>query len=251
MKAEPEMANVPVASIHVDDVYQRALDQKRIDRLRRAFDRGASKAISVSRRSCGALYVYDGQHTLALCRAMGFETVPAVIVDGDQKKEARWFLLMNGAGTSKANARDAHRAALVADDETAAAVQDLLNTYGLTLARGGARAGTTSAIGTLRTWLKADPARLVRAMDVIDRLWCEENNAWTQIVMRGAWDIAADCELLDAVEAGLSKHKVTPRRILDCASGMQESTGTPGGGSGYSKAAFLKLAKVKPSQQAA
>lgn len=245
---KPELAYVPISTIRVDEAYQRPLDQKRIERLRRAFDRGASKAISVSRRPNGSLYVYDGQHTLELCRAMGLESIAAVIVDGDQQKEARWFLLMNGAGVSKARARETHVAAIVADDPVAKEVQDLMDTYGILLAKGGSKAGTMSAIGTMRTWVKADKERLVRAMDVIDRLWCTEDHAWTQVVMRGAWDIAADHELLVQVETGLAKHKVTPRRILDTAHGMQEATGTPGGGSGYSKAAYLKLAKVKPAK---
>lgn len=233
-----------VAAVKVDSRYQRTLDEKRIARLRRAYDRGACKAISVSRRADGDLYVYDGQHTLELCRAMGLETIPAVVVDGDFQKEARWFLLMNGAGVSKATARDAHRAAVVAGDPVAAGVQELLRMYGLTVAAGGARKGATSAIGTLRTWAKADIGRLMRAMGMISRLWSEEDHAWTQIVLRAAWDVAADDGMLTAVEAGLSKRKVTPRRLLDTAAGMQSATGLPGGGSGYAKRAILQLAKV-------
>lgn len=179
---------------------------------------------------------------------MGLKEVAAVIVDGDQEKEARWFLLMNGSGVAKARAREVHVAAIVAGDSIAQEVQELMDTYGILLAKGGSRAGTISAIGTMRTWVKADKQRLVRAMDVIDRLWCSEDHAWTQVVMRGAWDVAADPELLAQVETGLAKHKVTPRRILDTAQGMQEATGTPGGGSGYAKAAYLKLAKVKHVQ---
>lgn len=240
----PEIALLPVDSVRVDETYQRELDEKRVERLRKAYQRGACKAISVSRRADGSLYVYDGQHTLALCRALGVRTVPAVIVDGDRQKEARWFLLMNGSGVSKATARESHKAALEAGDPVAVGVQELLRMHGLVLAKGGARKGTTSASGTLRTWAKADIGRLMRAMGMISRLWADEDHAWTQIVLRAAWDVADDADLLARVEAGLAKRKVTPRRLLDTAAGMQSATGLPGGGSGYAKRAILQLAKV-------
>lgn len=240
----PEIALIPVDSVRVDETYQRALDEKRVERLRKAYQRGACKAISVSRRADGSLYVYDGQHTLALCRAIGVKTVPAVIVDGDRQKEARWFLLMNGAGVSKATARDAHKAAVQAGDAVAVGVQELLKMYGLELAKGGARKGTTSAAGSLRMWAKADIGRLMRSMGMIYRIWSQEDHAWTQIVLRAAWDVAFDPQLLASVEAGLVKRKVTPRRLLDTAAGMQSATGLPGGGSGYAKRAILQLAKV-------
>ncbi|MFX9665095.1 hypothetical protein ABTO78_20780, partial [Acinetobacter baumannii] len=64
------------------------------------------------------------------------------------------------------------------------------------------------------------------------------------IVLRAAWDVADDPQLLAVVEAGLAKRKVTPRRLLDTAAGMQSATGLPGGGSGYAKRAILQLAKV-------
>lgn len=240
----PQLALIPVGDVLIDSTYQRGLDEKRVARLRKAYQRGACKAISVSRRADGSLYVYDGQHTLALCRAMGVRSVPAVIVDGDRQKEARWFLLMNGAGVSKATAREAHKAAVEAGDSVAAGVQELLRMYGLTLAKGGARKGATSAIGALRTWAKADIGRLMRAMGMISRLWTDEDHAWTHIVLRAAWDVAIDAELMAAVESGLAKRKVTPRRLLDTAAGMQSATGVPGGGAGYAKRAILQLARV-------
>lgn len=240
----PQIALVPIEAVLVDHSYQRELDKKRVERLRRAYQRGACKAISLSRRADGALYVYDGQHTLELCRAMGIGCVPAVIVDGDRQKEARWFLLMNGAGVSKATARDAHKAAVEAGDAVALDVQELLKLYGIELAKGGAKKGTTSAAGSLHAWAKADMGRLKRAMGMIARLWPQEDHAWTQIVLRAAWDVADDPQLLAVVEAGLAKRKVTPRRLLDTAAGMQSATGLPGGGSGYAKRAILQLAKV-------
>ena len=249
LQASDELCHAKVGLLNVDDVlidesYQRKLDSKRVERLRRAYQRGACKAISVSRRSDGSLYVYDGQHTLALCRALGIKDVPAVVVNGTRQQEARWFLLMNGSGVSKATARESHKAAIEAGDPASTAVQELLRMYGVAVSSGGARKGETSAIGTLKTWAKSDVPRLSRAMGMISRIWANEDHAWTQIVLRAAWDVSSDADFLLKVEAGLKKRKVTPRRLLDTAAGMQASTGVPGGGSGYAKRAILQLAKV-------
>jgi hypothetical protein len=236
---------VSVNSVFVDTAYQRPLNQKRIERLRKAFTRGASKAISLSRRKDGSLYVYDGQHTLALHKAMGEAEIPACIVDGTQALEAKWFLLMNGAGVSKASQREAFGAGLVAGDDVSLDVKALLDMHGVTVASGGASKGRTSAIGSLKIWYKADGKRLARVMLLIDRCWAQEDAAWTQIVMRGVWDLASTPEALDELEVGIKKHKVTPRRVLDTASGMQLATGVPGGGSGYAKNALMVLARIK------
>lgn len=114
-----ELKYVRVDAIHIDGKYQRKLlDVNRIDRLKRAYNRGACKAISLSRRADGTLWVYDGEHTLALAIATGEDEVAAVIVDGDQQKEARWSLLMNGSGVTKATVRgDRHRASVAMGDK--------------------------------------------------------------------------------------------------------------------------------------
>ena len=240
-----EYEEIQIDLLKIDASYQRDLDVRRINGIAKAFESGAIKALSVSRRVCGSLYVYDGQHTLAVFKAMRAKTVPALVVEGDQKKEARWFMLMNGAGVSKATARDTHRAAVVAHDDTAIRVQRLLDSFGLEVAKGGARPGTISAIGTLKSWARQDSDRLERAMEMVHQLWANESHAWTQVVLRGAWDVSADKDVMRRVFAGCKKHKVTPRRILDTAGGMQLATGLPGGGSGYAKKAYLQLAGVR------
>lgn len=240
---QTQLKFVDINAIFVDPAYQRPLDEKRIERLRKAYTRGAAKAISLSRRACGSLYVYDGQHTLALCKAIGEKQIPAVIVPGNQAMEAKWFLLMNGAGVSKATAREAFMAGVVAKDDVALGVYALLKLHGVKVAKGGASQGTTSAIGSLKIWYRQDAARLIRVMELIDRCWKGEEAAWTQIVLRGVWDLAA--QPFGELEAGIKKHKVTPRRVLDTAAGMQSATGTQGGGSGYAKNALLMLARIQ------
>lgn len=240
-----ELKFVNVDDIFVDNRYQRSLNTSRVEKLRKAYSSGAIKAVSLSRRPDGSLWVYDGQHTLELHKRMGYQQIPAVIVDGTQEKEAGWFTLMNGAGVSKATQRDIHKAGVTARHDVSLAVDELLKKHNVTVASGGSFIGTTSAIGSILAWSSKDHQRLTKVFDLIGEIWQTHDSAWCQIVMRGIWDIAADPIELKAVRAGLIRHKITPRRVLDTASGMQLATGVPGGGSGYAAKAIRTLARIK------
>lgn len=238
------MDYVPIGQINFDPAYQRPVDVTRVARMAKAFSSGAVKAVSLSRREDQSLWCFDGMHTVQVLQKLGCTHVPALIVAGDQKREAEWFSAINGGGTRKATVRDVHRAQVVADDELACRVKNSLDKFGLVVASGGAKAGTTSAIGSIRIWAKTDPIRLDRVMSAIHSLWQHDDHAWTQIVMRGMWDCASD-GAFESIVAALKKKRVTPRRVLDSASAMQLATGATGGGSGFAKRAILSLAGIK------
>ena len=240
---QPELKMVSIDQINIDSAYQRTLNVSRVDRVGKRYSQGAVKAVSLSRRADGSLWVYDGQHTLALAVQNGATQIPAVIVDGDQKQEAQWFNLINGAGVAKANVRDRHRAALAADDPVAQGVQALLNQYSVVESK-HTHAGHTTAIGSITGWFKSDLPRLERVFAFIHLYWGKEDCAWTQVAMRAVWDIASDRDELQQVFMGARKHKVTPRRLLDSAAAMQGATGVNGGGSGFAALALRKLTKT-------
>lgn len=238
-----ELKMVDVNEINVDSNYQRDLNHTRLKALNKAFDQGASKAISLSRREDGTLWVYDGNHTLEIYKFQHIKHIPATIVSGTAQQEAAWFLLMNGSGSVKANPEQKQQAAYFAGEEIAIEAQALLNSFGIVIAKGGMSAGKTRSIDFIKTCLKSNKPRLLAAMDMIDQLWCNEKEAWSRTIMRGAWELSG-LGLIDKVGEGLAKHKVTPRRVLDVAQGMQLATGEPGGGMGHVKKAMLALAQV-------
>ncbi len=164
------IAMVKINEINVDPEYQRVIDSGRIKAIGAAFAGGAVKAVSLSRRADGSLWCYDGQHTIEVLRSIGANSVAAVIVCGSQKQEAEWFELMNGGGVRKATQREKHKAGVVAGNGSAILAQELLDRYGLEMAKGGSRSGTTSAIGSIKIWLRQDPERLVKAKDLNNRL---------------------------------------------------------------------------------
>lgn len=187
--------------------------------------------------------MYDGQHTIEILRAQGAKQVPAVIVAGTAIQEAEWFTLINGSGPRKATPSEKQKAGYFSGNALAVEAQDMLDEYGILMATGGTHAGMTRSIDFIKICIKADKPRLVSAMDMIDRLWANEREAWSRTIMRGAYDVAG-LGCIDKLEAGLSKNKITPRRVLDVAQGMQLATGEPGGGMGFVKKAMLALAHV-------
>jgi hypothetical protein len=239
-----KLKSVEINKIHVCTEYQRKTDMVRVKRMfKNGFEEGAAKALSLSLRPDGTMWLYDGLHTLELYRMAGFTSAPCKIIEGDSAKEAFLFDLMNGPGAVKASPCQRQKAQEHFGLGIAIEARDLLDGYGILIAGGGAKKGTTRAVNTIKQYLKSEKDRLIIAMDMIDQLWCNDDNAWTHLVIRGAWEVAGD-GLTSAVQAGLLKQKVTPRRVLDVAAGMQSATGTAGGGAAYVKKAMLQLAKV-------
>lgn len=236
---------IELAAIQVD-AYQRPLDAKRANQYVSEFNEALVGVPLLARRADGTLYVYDGQHRLWVLIQLGYTHFWCSVVDSPSAEaEAAWFAALNGTGgTKRVKKTELFNAHLMAKDPVALDVLKLLGDYGLTVSKGGTHVGKTNSVSALMKYVKSDKERLVRAMDAIDRLWSQEEKAWTQIILRGMWEVAGNPELLDHVETGLSKGKISPQRALDMAAGMQESTGTSGGGSAFIKSAILKLAKV-------
>lgn len=243
---------IEISGLNIDPSYQRALDERRVARTAKAFSLGAVKAISVSRRDCGKMYVYDGQHTVAAARMQGIDRLPAVIVDGDQKREAQWFLAINGGSAKRVSQRQIQKAGVVAGDELSAMAQEILASYSIQISNGGSIAGSTNAIAAIKRYLILSPTHLRSAMDAINFLWRDDPWAWSGVILRGMFEIARDdsLSLLPDVVKACRRKKIVPRRVMDVASAMQlASSGGSGGGAGHAKAAILKLCDLKVKRQ--
>jgi hypothetical protein len=236
---------VELASLHIDPKYQRELKKSRATKIAKSFDLGAIKAINISRRSDGRLFITDGQHTADAARDAGFTHFPAIIVAGTQEQEARWFGIINGAATERVKVSVKHKAALVARDETAMAIQTILDTYNLKISTGGLRAGHTNAVGTISRYFAACAPQLQAAMDAIRMLWSVDDCAWSGVVIRGMFELAASPELLRDAIVRLRRRKTSPRQVMDIASALQTAAGATGGGGAHAKAAILKAAGIK------
>ena len=238
-----QMQAVSIDAIHVDHSYQRPVNSSQVARIKKAFELCAIKAVSLSRRGDGTLWCYDGQHTIEAARAAGMKQIPAVIVDGSQALEAKWFLQINENGR-RVSQRDKQSAGVTSGDDVALMVQGLLDEFGLQISRGGLISGKTNAIGAIRRYAVADVDRLRSAMTVIDGIWCNESEAWSGVVIRGMFEACAKADPT-AIKRQCKAKKVTPRRVMDWCSARQTSSGSPGGGTGYACEAILTLAGMK------
>lgn len=239
-----ELAFVSVGMINVDHSYQRKLEEARVKRISGARNAGAVKAVSLSRRADGTLWVYDGQHTVAEARLAGREFVPAVIIDGDPRREAEWFLLVNG-GSKRVSQRDIQHAGVVAGDKISELVRDMLEAHGVRVKAGGvAGKGETNAVGLLRKLAKSHPVRLELAFDLIDAAWADEPLAWTGRIISGVFDLTAQPDGVDVAHA-MKRKKITPQRIEDAISAAQAVHGVAGNAAwGISAQVMRKLANM-------
>lgn len=239
-----DLRMVPVADIRIDERYQRPLDTGRVGRMAAALRIGALGAVSLSRRQDGSLYCYDGQTRLAAAIKAGLTAVPAVIVPGDQKREAQWFLTIN-EGRKRVHVRERHKAGIVADEPAAVAARELIERFDIRISNGGVQAGCTNAIGRIQEYAKQDLKRADAAMQFLFDAWPDEVETWTAIMLRCAWEVVGKGEdFVSRMKRAIRKHRVTPRRVLDTASGMQAATGMQGGGSGYVFRSICALAQI-------
>lgn len=240
-----DLRMIDVDQINIDPEYQRLLDDDRARKLASAYTLGAAGAVSLSRRQDGTLWCYDGQTRLAAAIRSGVRQVPAVIVPGSKEKEAAWFLMIN-EGRKRVHVRDRHKAGVVAKDESAIKANRLIEKFDLVISNGGNRAGQTNAIGAIRRYVMQNPARLDSAMQFLFDAWPDENETWSAIMIRAAWEAAGrGDQFVASLKRAARRCKVTPRRILDAASGVQLATGQPGGGSAYVFRAMCQLCQVE------
>lgn len=159
-----EMSWVDKNLLHVDERYQRELNDKKALQIASSFNWPAFGVLIVARRN-GKLYVVDGQHrfTGALRRA-DVPKVPCIVFDSDGiAAEAQTFLdaqVLRKAVT----AVDKFKAQLVTRDPIALRVQALIDQSGRTIAHGGSGPGTIACVALIYRLCQRTP-------ETIERLW--------------------------------------------------------------------------------
>jgi hypothetical protein len=135
----PSIENVLVGELLIDPDYQRSIDTEPSRRLIAAiaarWDWRLCMALSVSRRDDGN-YVIDGQHRLAAAKLRGdIDQLPCCLVRySGPAEEAAMFVTANRVRRA-INRLDDFHAALVAGDEDAIEVREVVERAGLKVAR--------------------------------------------------------------------------------------------------------------------
>ena len=87
---------IPIDKLKVDIRVQRELQETHVDKLHKKFDPAAFGRISVSPREDGYYYVQDGQHRVALAKAVGLTEVPCIVHSLESlRDEGRAFIKIN------------------------------------------------------------------------------------------------------------------------------------------------------------
>lgn len=178
---------VQTATLKIDPNYQRALDEKRVQRMSTEWDDALASALTISRRN-GSSYVIDGQQRLAAARLRMLRELPALVHEGlSPSEEAALFVGLN-TEARRPSFFAIYRARLVAADEHAIWLADLLHTKGLVAVdHMPRRAEQLRAIQVLWTLGKVDPRSVREALDVIIEAWPDDLRRFESHVLNGVW----------------------------------------------------------------
>jgi hypothetical protein len=145
--AEPRLDWVPVASLVVEEAYQRAIADRGVRNIRQIaenFRWSRFAPIVVAPRDDGDYAVIDGQHRAVAAATIGIETLPAMIVEISVRERAEAFTYINSATTALTPMAKFH-AAVAAQSPMAMAAQRCLDAAGARILRYPVAAGQMKA----------------------------------------------------------------------------------------------------------
>ncbi|MBJ6722409.1 ParB N-terminal domain-containing protein [Bacillus sp. PR5] len=184
----PRLDYVPVAQIYTDHNYQRELDERRVQKLVRAFAWTKFGAISLIESGLEKFAVVDGQHRLEAARRLGFERVPSSITNAGQfKTEAEIFLALN---RDRKNVTPIERywAGLAAEDPETVRAKKVLDACGCEVSptMGVKKPNYTAAITALMRSISYYGEKATReAIEIIRESWPEDANALRGVIIMG------------------------------------------------------------------
>ena len=184
--APGEFLMIPKEELEVDHAYQRnRINQRRVDALTRAWDWIACGCLVVALRDDNKWFVMDGQHRkLAADQRGDINALPCLVFETtSRREEALGFLAIN-QGRMGVGSLDRYKAALLAGDPTANAVEALLRSTGH---RAGEKpsARTVSCVQCLYHLAGEDRARFARLWPLLAEL--HPDGPMTDLVIKGLW----------------------------------------------------------------
>jgi hypothetical protein len=136
----PRLEAMILAHLQIDEHYQRARAERKVDRLRAYFNPNACQPLAVSRRSDGSLFLVDGQHRAAALQDLGQETWMALVYSNLTRREeaAMWSELNTRQAKPKATER--FKAKLSEGNPEALAIKSIVEKAGFNVhTKGGGR----------------------------------------------------------------------------------------------------------------
>jgi hypothetical protein len=151
--------------------YQRDISETFVEEKVRDFDVNLLNVVKVSRRD-GKLFILDGQHTVTIIsRKSGSDDTPVwcmVYSDLTEQEEARLYALQGGRRLTLV---DKHKAKIVAEDEAALDVEDVLDEVGLRISKAQVDGGVCAVKALQDAYAVLGKAGLKRVLSVIANTW--------------------------------------------------------------------------------
>lgn len=176
---------IPVAELLVDDAYQRPLNRRKVNEIKKDFDPDAIGVIYVSERD-DRFYVLDGQtRREAVMDLWGpKEKVPCLVyADLTREDEARLFAQFNEKRT-KPRPLDIFRAKVMAGDTVACAITDMVEHLGLIISAGlGPKVSCVQHMTAV--YHHGGPDVLERTLRVIVNAWGADQKSVQGTIVQG------------------------------------------------------------------
>jgi len=184
----PEYGEAILDELRIDDRYQRARSDAKVNAIRANFQPNACQPVSVSHRGDGSRYLVDGQHRAAVLQSLGLKSWPALIYRKlSRADEARMWAELNTRHTKPSTARR-FRAALEFREPEALAINEVVKGAGMRVNCGRSKGKKTG-----------HDIEAVEAIIRIYHQWKAHGLASTLALVKGAWPDDAETNRTDRV----------------------------------------------------
>jgi hypothetical protein len=192
----PEYDVCELDTLRIDDRYQRARTESKVNTLRAHFHPNACQPLAVSLRADGSRYLVDGQHRRAVLTDIGLKSWPCLVYRQlSRVQEAAMWSELNTHQT-KPQTSERFKAALVRKDPEALAIAAIVAEHGYSLVlarrRGGRGPGPINgqidAIEALeRIYRQGNAPALRDVLSLITRAWPDpaETSRTQRVVLMG------------------------------------------------------------------
>ena len=186
--APGEFLMIPKEELEVDHAYQRdRINQRRVEELARAWDWIACGCLVVALREDNKWFVIDGQHRkLAADERSDIRELPCMVFETTgRREEALGFLTIN-QGRMTVGSLDRYKAALLAGDKTAFALESIVRSTGHRFGD-KASARTVSCVQCFYNLVWEDRERFQRLWPLLAEL--HPDVPMSDTVVKGLWTV--------------------------------------------------------------
>ena len=168
---------IPVDKLKVDIRVQRELQDTHVDKLQKKFDPAAFGRISVSPREDGYYYVQDGQHRVALAKAVGLTEVPCIVQSLESlRDEGRAFIKIN-ENSAKITGVDKYRIGVASEVVEYLRIKECVDYAGLRIGTGVNAINCVSCIyrainqATLLSSIEANMRNMKKTLYILNKCY--------------------------------------------------------------------------------